>query len=112
MLPLAGSIAFGNDVSYTRLSGLLSEDAEMHETRLSENFDFDAYYKKYYRKAIPLFAIDSRDRLRIFSAEHELKPGPGWTLLSLIEQEVETGADERTDTPAADDDAASPQPAS
>jgi hypothetical protein len=32
--------------------------------------------------------------------------------LSLIEQEVETGADERTDTPAADDDAASPQPAS
>ena len=112
ILPPAGSIAFGNDVSYARLSALLSEDAEMHETSLSENFDFDAYYKKYYRKAIPLFAIDPRDRLRIFTAEHELEPGPGWTLLSLIAQEAETEADEQTDTPAADGDAASPQPAS
>lgn len=86
-VPPAGYIAFGKDVSYSRIAELLNDGAEIRETKLSENFDYDAYYKKYYKKAIPLFAIDSKGRLRVFSAEQDLKPGPGWLLLSLIEKE-------------------------
>jgi len=108
--PPAGSIAFGKDVSYAGLESLLSQDAEIRETKLSESFDFDAYYKKYYKKAIPLFALDPKKRLRVFSAEHALSPGPGWTLLSLIQKDVEPRVEEQTD--AAAGNAAAAQPAS
>jgi NhaP-type Na+/H+ or K+/H+ antiporter len=108
--PPAGSIAFGKDVSYAGLESLLSQDAEIRETKLSESFDFDAYYKKYYKKAIPLFALDPKKRLRVFSAEHALSPGPGWTLLSLIQKDVEPRVEEKTD--AAAGNAAAAQPAS
>ncbi len=84
--PPAGHIAFGPDVSFYKLSSLLSQEAEIRETKLSESFDFDAYYKQYYKQAIPLFAIDAKNRLRIFDAETDLKAGPGWTILSLIQQ--------------------------
>ena len=84
-----GYVAFGEDVSYERLAHALSVGAEIRETRLSANFDFDAYYRKYYKKAIPLFALDPKQRLHIFTAEHKVKPGPDWKVLSLIEPEDE-----------------------
>ena len=88
--PPAGHIAFGKDVDFAQLSSLLSLDAEIRETKLSKNFDFDAYYKQYYKKAVPLFAIDVRGRLRIFDAEKDLKAEPGWTILSLIQKQEES----------------------
>jgi NhaP-type Na+/H+ or K+/H+ antiporter len=87
----AGYVAFGEDVSYGRLSNALAAGAEIHETTLSENFDFDDYHRRFYRKAIPLFAVDPKGQLQVFAAEKELKPGPGWTLLSLVEPEAEEG---------------------
>ena len=45
--------------------------------------------RKYYKKAIPLFALDPKQRLHIFTAEHKVKPGPDWKVLSLIEPEDE-----------------------
>ena len=105
----AGSIAFGTDVSYAKLASLLSQDAEIRETKLSESFDFDAYYKKYYKRAIPLFAIDPKQRLRVFSAGNDIKPGPGWTLLSLIQKDLEPGTDAQAGVAAGD--TAAPQPA-
>ncbi|MDH3560226.1 MAG: cation:proton antiporter [Gammaproteobacteria bacterium] len=83
----AGYVAFGDDVSYERLANALGMGAEIRETALTENFDFDAYYRRYYKKAIPLFTIDTRERLHILTAGHKVKPAPGWTLLSLVEPE-------------------------
>jgi len=83
----AGHIAFGDDVTFARLSAAISVGAEMRETTLSENFDFDDYYRKYYKKAVPLFAIDPKGQLHTFSAEKKLMPGQKWTVLSLVEPE-------------------------
>lgn len=87
--PPAGHIAFSKDSSYSRFASLLSLEAEIRETKLSDSFDFSDYYKKYYKKAIPLFAITSKGRLRVFDAETDIKAGPGWTILSLIEKDEE-----------------------
>jgi hypothetical protein len=81
----AGYTAFGDELSYERLARALGMGAEIRETTLSENFDFDDYHRRYYKKAITLFAIDSRERLHILTSEHKLKPAPGWALLSLVE---------------------------
>ncbi len=85
----AGYTAFGDDVSYERLAHALSIGAEMRETRLTENFDFDDYHRKYSKMAIPLFALDAKQRLHIFTAENKVVPGPDWKVLSLIEPEDE-----------------------
>jgi NhaP-type Na+/H+ or K+/H+ antiporter len=83
----AGYVAFGADVTFTRLSEALAAGAEIRETSLTESFDFDAYYRKYYKRAIPLFAIDPKGQLQVFTADTRIKPGPEWTLLSLVEPE-------------------------
>jgi NhaP-type Na+/H+ or K+/H+ antiporter len=85
----AGYIAFGDDVSYDRLTKAIAKGAEVRETTLSESFDFDDYYRKYYKRAIPLFAIDPKQRLHVFTAERKIEPGPGWVVLSLVEPENE-----------------------
>jgi len=80
--PRFGQIAFGEDVSYKKLSAMLGEGAEIHSTRLSEEFGFDEYYKQYFR-AVPLFAISPRGKLSVYAAERELNPEAGWTIISL-----------------------------
>lgn len=85
--PRCGRLAFGKDVTYAKLASMLSQGAEIHDTRLSENFTMEDYYHKYQRRAVPLFAIDSRGRLRIFTADDGPKPGDGWTVVALIQAE-------------------------
>ncbi len=85
----AGYIAFGEDVSYERLAHALSIGAEIRETRLSENFTFSDYSRKYNKKALPLFALDPKKRLHIFTEEEKVVPGPDWKVLSMIEPEDE-----------------------
>ncbi|HSH28856.1 MAG TPA: cation:proton antiporter, partial [Thiohalobacter sp.] len=82
--PEAGYIAFSRELTYQHLAEWISLGAEMHETKLSENFDFDAYYEQYFDKGILLFAIDPRGRLRVIVEGRDLQFGPGWTLLSLV----------------------------
>jgi CPA1 family monovalent cation:H+ antiporter len=84
----AGYLAFGADVTFARLSDALAAGAEVRETTLTANFDFDDYYRKYYKRAIPLFAIDPKGQLQVFTADSRIKPGPAWTLLSLVTPEV------------------------
>jgi len=92
----AGYVAFGSDSSYARLAASLGMGAEMRETMLTENFDFDDYYRKYYKKATPLFAIDPKGELHIFAAEQKLQPGPRWTILGLVEPVEEEPIRERS----------------
>ena len=84
--PPAGKIAFGTDVSFTHLSTLLAEGAEIRSTRLSEEFGFDEYFEKYGQHAVPLFAISARGKLHVYAAGTELNPSAGWTIISLISQ--------------------------
>jgi len=91
--PRCGQLAFARDATYAKLASLLSQGAEIHDTRLTENFDFDAYYRKYYRRALPLFAVDPRGRLLPFTAEAAPKPAAGWTVIALIQPEEEQTPD-------------------
>lgn len=84
-----GNILFDEDVTYSMLASLLSQNAEIRSTPLTENFELEDYKKKYGKKAIPLFALDTKERLRIFEANDKITPGAGWTLISLIQNDVE-----------------------
>lgn len=96
-------ILFAEDATYNRLNEMLSKEAKIHSTKLTESFDFDDYYKRYYRRALPLFAIDTKGAIHIFTTSHTIKPTAGWTLLGLIEPEKKTGESVSLDDDSAAD---------
>ncbi len=97
--PPYGHIAFGEEVSFTRLSTMLGKGAEIHSTGLTDEFGFDEYYKKYYRRAVPLFATNPRGKLFVYTADSDLKLATGWTIISLVEQ-AEEKVEEKVEEPS------------
>lgn len=87
-----GYLLFAEDVTFSKLSSMLSQGAEVHDTRLGEDFSFEDFHHKYGKRAVPLFAIDPRGRLQVFVANGKLEPEADWTLLSLIEPTEEERA--------------------
>ncbi|KGD65791.1 NhaP-type Na+/H+ and K+/H+ antiporter [Alcanivorax nanhaiticus] len=83
-----GATLFGADMTYARLASLLSQGAEIRKTRLTEEFDFEAYRNAPGRQVWPLFAIDSRDRVQVFTAESQPEPKAGWHMLGLIKEDT------------------------
>ena len=75
---------FGDNITYGTMAQLLRNGAEIKTTTLSEEFDFDAYMEKYGERSIPLFAIDSKERLHIFVADGKMKPEKDWKVISMV----------------------------
>ena len=81
---LRGQRMFGNDVTYNMLLGWLNDGASVKVTTLSDEFRFEEYLATYADRFIPLFLLDAEGRLQVVTTEDELKPEPGLTLISLI----------------------------
>ena len=83
-----GNQLFGEDITYGTIANWLRDGAEIRSTQLSEEFGFEAYRHKYGERILPLFGIDTKSRLRIFTAEKPPQPEPGWTIMSLVRPEA------------------------
>lgn len=83
---------FGENITFTKLSSLISQGAEIHDTRLGDDFSFEDFKHKYGKRATPLFAIDPRGRIQVFVVDGKLEPDSDWVLLSLIEPTEEEKA--------------------
>lgn len=78
-----GKILFGKTITYAELSGLLADGWDIKTTLLTKNFSFEDYLNSHEWKRIPMFAIDSRDNLHVFTAEAEVIPQPEWHVIGL-----------------------------
>ena len=85
-----GYTLFGNGTSYAQLASLISQGAGIRSTQLSESFTFENYLARN-KRAIPMFAISPKGRLHIFTAEKQVRPETGWTVLGLIAPEKADG---------------------
>jgi len=79
-----GNRLFGEDITYGQMASLLRQGAEIKSTQLSDEYDYEAYITNRTEQLIPLFAIDLRNRLHIFTAEQSITPKSGWSIMSLI----------------------------
>ena len=79
-----GSTLFGKNITYNTLAEMMSRGGEGRATNLTENCGFEAYVEQYGKEAVPLFALDARERLRIFTEEHPIEPEPGWTIIGMV----------------------------
>lgn len=78
---------FGGDISYKKLASLLGQGAEVKHTKLSESFDYQNYREHHKGKTIvPLFIVDSRNRIQLVSNINDRPPQVGETIVSLIKE--------------------------
>ncbi len=78
-----GLYLFGKDVTLSLLEGQLAQGGELKTTLLTEKFGFDDYLRDGGPRRIPMFAIDSSDRIRVFTEGSSFKPQPGWRVIGL-----------------------------
>jgi NhaP-type Na+/H+ or K+/H+ antiporter len=83
-----GRTVFAEEAGYPDLSRHLYQGAEIRRTTLSDSFTLEDFRARHGRRAIPLFALDPKGRLEVFTAERPLEPSAGWTILALIDPDA------------------------
>ena len=78
-----GQRLFGAQYSYAKLASLLSQGADLRQTRLTDEYSLDDLLDAE-PGAIPLFAWDANKVLTVATDAAEFKPASGWTLLTLV----------------------------
>lgn len=81
-----GRTLFGEDVTYSKLAGMISDGAEMRSTAITENFTYEDYLKKYGDNAVPMFALDPKGKLRVMTPDEKVEPKAGWKVLGLVKE--------------------------
>ena len=67
-----------------RLQEALERGDSIRTTPLTATFGFEAFREKWGEQAIPLFALDPKGTVRVFSTQNIPQPEAGWTLISLM----------------------------
>lgn len=88
---LAGNQLFGKDITFSSLSALLAKGWSTRATNLTDTFTYNSYRKEYQKNIVPLFAVTANGKLEFFTAEKEVRPQPGWTIISLLPGQQENG---------------------
>lgn len=78
-----GFTMFSDEMTYSKFASQLAKGHEIRSTRLSDEFDFNAYQARY-PECVPLFAIDHKGQLEVFVAGGSMRPVSGWTVISLL----------------------------
>ena len=68
---------YGERITLACLQEGLDQGYAIRATPLTANFDFAAFRDKWGDRAIPLFALDSKGTLRVFSTREAPQPCPG-----------------------------------
>lgn len=84
-LHLQGRLLFGQGIGYTYLASRFARGAVIKTTKLTQEFDYDAFRKLYGEEAIPLFTIAQNGNLVVFTKDSPPTPRPGQTLISLVD---------------------------
>jgi CPA1 family monovalent cation:H+ antiporter len=104
--------SFGERANFVEMSRRVVRGAEIRQTSLSEAFGFEQFCAKYGERATPLFAIDPKGRVEVFTDEIHFAPKAGWVVLALIDPDPAEIPKRATQTgPAKSDDIAPALPA-
>ncbi|MDF1577832.1 MAG: sodium:proton antiporter [Desulfobulbales bacterium] len=79
-----GLTLFGREITYSRLAELLGKGWFLKTTGLSDTFTFDDYLEYYSEGVVPMFAVNPKGRLKVFTAEEKILPGKDWAVTGLV----------------------------
>lgn len=84
---LHGRWLFGKKHTYADLARRFTAEHTVKATKLTEEFDYEAFRAKNRADAVPLAVITESGRLRIITADEEPRFGPGQTLISMVREQ-------------------------
>jgi len=88
-----GRRLFASDQALTGLIRRLSEGAVIRTTKLSDDFDYDAFRDQLDPGDVPLAAWTPGGTLKIYATDSVWTPQPGWTLATLTTDDTQPDAD-------------------
>lgn len=80
----AGRVLFGRGITFADLATRFAAGAEIKATPITRQFSYEAFRRRYGEGALPLFLVDERGRLHVYTDDNQPAPGPGTTLVSLV----------------------------
>lgn len=81
---LRGRFLFGKGITYAQLRRMYYSGAVIKSTKLTKDFNFDAFKEFYGETAIPLFLINESKELVVLSTDTTPKPKPGHTIIAMV----------------------------
>lgn len=84
-------------LTYQQISERLAQGATLNSTLLTDSFGWDDYRRRHGARASLLCLQDTHGRIQVVSEPHPLQPGPGCTLLALIDPEPGPGSAKGSD---------------
>ncbi len=90
-LHLRGRILFSKEATFDDIERRVKAGALVKRTRLSQEFDWQAYQTRYGTGALPLFVLDQDGLLHVFTADARLEPRPGDTVIALVKEPPAAG---------------------
>ncbi|WP_133135483.1 cation:proton antiporter [Legionella rowbothamii] len=78
----SGRVLFNSTLTYQNIDKLLAEGAKIKTTTITEQFSFEDYQAKS-NVNYPLFAIDPKNTIHVFSEENDFKPIKDWKIIGL-----------------------------
>ncbi|USQ15313.1 sodium:proton antiporter (plasmid) [Legionella lytica] len=78
----SGRVLFNSTLTYQDIDKLLAEGAKIKTTTLTDQFSFENYQEKN-NINYPLFAIDPKNTIHVFSKENDFKPIKDWKIIGL-----------------------------
>jgi hypothetical protein len=87
---LHGRWLFAPGMNGAQLGQRFAAGATIKATSLSQEFDYEAFQSLYGEAAVPLFVITETGRLNVVTADQALRPAPGQTLISLVQESKPT----------------------
>jgi NhaP-type Na+/H+ or K+/H+ antiporter len=91
-MSLHGRYLFGPEVTYGYLARRFALGALIKKTKLTEEFDYEAFLEHHGECTLPLFLVTEAGKLVVFTSEKSPVPKPGQTLIALVDAQEE-GAD-------------------
>lgn len=89
---------FDGTSSYGRLAKMMQNGATVKETGLTDAFSYADYRARQPEGYVPLFAVDPKGRIRVFSEKTSFQPESGWRVVSLVPPEAKDAAKDGKET--------------
>ncbi len=80
-----GHLLFQPDASYSKLASFISKGAEVKATQITDDFTFEDFMNQPGKQIIPLFVLDEKNNLEIFTVGENLQLKPGSQVISLVQ---------------------------
>ncbi|MGD8109546.1 cation:proton antiporter [Vibrio sp. TRT 17S01] len=82
-----GRTLFAESTSYKKLASLINQGAEIKHTKISDAFSFEDYQNQYKNALLlPLFVVDARNQVALFSTTKQPEVNAGSTIVALIKE--------------------------